>query len=151
MKREFSAGGIVFNNLCQVLLTQHSTNKYWSFPKGLIDPGQTGKETAVREVKEEGGVEAEIIDKVGDSKYVYTPSESKPAPPDKRASRGREKVFKIVSWFLMRYISGDPKDHDWEVSEAGWFEPEKALEKLSFSRDKLLLKKALEMQAEKGS
>ncbi len=146
MKREFSAGGIVFktvrsqgsggsqvlNSRGQVLLTKHSQNKHWSFPKGLIDPGQTSEEAALREVKEEGGVEAEILEKIGYSKYVYTLKE--------------EKIFKVVTYFLMKYVSGDPKDHDWEVEEAGWYEPEAALKQLSFSQDKILLRKALEMK-----
>lgn len=129
--REFSAGGIVFNDKGQVLLTQHSQNKHWSFPKGLIDPGQTSEEAAVREVKEEGGVEAEIVDKVGYSKYVYT--------------LNGEKIFKVVTYFLMKYKSGDPKDHDWEVEEVGWYEVEDALKQLTFSQDKELLKKALKI------
>ncbi|MBU1031903.1 NUDIX hydrolase [Patescibacteria group bacterium] len=131
MKREFSAGGIVFNNKGQVLVTQHSQNKHWSFPKGLIDSGQTPEEAALREVKEEGGVKAEIIDKIGYSKYIY--------------SLNGEKIFKVVTYFLMKYISGDPKDHDWEVEEAGWYEPEDALKQLTFNQDKELLKKALEI------
>lgn len=134
MQREFSAGGIVFNGQGRVLLTQNSSNKYWGFPKGLIEKGYTGKDTAVREVKEEGGVEAEILEKVGDSKYVFTSKQS------------GERVFKAVSIFLMKYLSGDPQDHDWEVSEAGWFEVEEALEKLSFKQDKELLKKAVELR-----
>lgn len=125
MKREFSAGGIVFNNKGQLLLTQHSSNHYWGFPKGRIDPGQTSKETAIREVKEEGGVVAEIVEKVGESKYMYT--------------LNSEQIFKVVTIYLMKYKSGDPKDHDWEVSEAGWFGPEEALKKLTFSQDKNLL------------
>ena len=132
MKREFSAGGIVFNDKGQVLVTQHSQNKHWSFPKGLIDPGQTSEQAAVREVKEEGGVVAEIIDKIGYNKYVYTLS--------------GEKIFKVVTYFLMKYISGDPKNHDWEVEEAGWYEIEDALKQLTFSQDKELLKKALEIK-----
>ncbi|MBI2019489.1 NUDIX domain-containing protein [Candidatus Daviesbacteria bacterium] len=132
MKREFSAGGIVFNSNRQVLVTQHSQNKHWSFPKGLLDhPEQTTEESALREVKEEGGVEAEIIGKVGYSKYVYT-------------FKG-EKIFKVVTYFLMKYVSGDIKDHDWEVSAIGWFEPEEALKKLTFNQDKELLKKAIEV------
>ena len=131
MKREFSAGGIVINSQGQVLLTKHSQNHIWGFPKGLIDPGQTGKEAAVREVKEEGGVEAEILEKGGESKYIYT--------------FNNIKIFKIVSYFLMKYSSGSPKDHDWEMEDAGWFETEEALKTLSFSKDKELLKKALEM------
>ena len=131
MKREFSAGGIVFNSKGEVLVTQHSQNKHWSFPKGLIDPGQTPEQAAVREVKEEGGVEAEILDKVGYNKYVYT--------------MDGEKIFKVVTYFLMKYKSGDIKDHDWEVSDVGWYTPEDALKKLTFSQDKNLLKKALEI------
>lgn len=131
MKREFSAGGIVFNDSGQVLLTQHSANKSWGFPKGLIDPGQTSKEAALREVQEEGGVEAEIIEKVGDSKYIYTWE--------------GEKIFKVVTIYLMKYLSGDPKNHDWEMMDAGWFSPDEVLKKLSFPNDKALLKKALEM------
>lgn len=135
MKRVFSAGGIVFNQQGQVLLTQNSSNKYWGFPKGTInlEKKESMKAAATREVKEEGGVEAEIIDKIGDTKYIFTQPETK------------EKFFKIVSYYAMKYISGDPKDHDWEVSEAGWFEPEEALKKLSFSGDKEMLKKALEI------
>lgn len=131
MKREFSAGGIVFNSQGQVLITKHSQNKHWSFPKGLIDPGQTPKEAALREVKEEGGVEAEIIDKVGYSKYVYT--------------LNGEKIFKVVTYFLMKYKLGKIEDHDWEVEESGWFAPEAALKQLSFSQDKELLEKALDL------
>ncbi|MBI2334358.1 NUDIX domain-containing protein [Candidatus Daviesbacteria bacterium] len=115
-----------------MLLTKHSQNHHWSFPKGLIDPGQTPQEAAVREVKEEGGVEAKIVEKIGYSKYVY--------------SLNDEKIFKIVTYFLMEYVSGDPKDHDWEMEDAGWYEPDEALKQLTFSQDKTLLKKALEMR-----
>lgn len=134
MKREFSAGGIVINSQGQVLLTKHSQNHHWGFPKGLIDPGQTSKEAAIREVKEEGGVEAEIIEKVGESKYFYT-------------FKG-EKIFKVVIYFLMKYLSGDPKDHDFEMEDAGWFEVSEALKLLSFGRDKQLLKIAVNIMKE---
>ena len=130
MSREFSAGGIVFKDK-KVLLTKHSKNKHWGFPKGLIDPGQTSEQAAIREVKEEGGVEAEILDKVGYSKYVYT--------------FNSEKIFKVVTYFLMKYISGDPQDHDWEMEEAGWYKVKEALEKLDFKQDKELIKKAVEL------
>lgn len=130
MQRDFSAGGIVFKD-GQVLLTQHSTNLYWGFPKGHIDAGETSKDAAIREIREEGGIQAEIVDKVGQSNYVYI--------------MNGEKIFKVVTVFLMKYLSGDPKNHDWEVEEAGWFTAEEAMEKLSFSQDKVLLKKALEI------
>lgn len=128
MKREFSAGGIVFNKN-KVLLTKHSENHHWGFPKGLIEEGQNSEQAALREVKEEGGVEAEILGKVGYSKYIYT-------------FEG-DKIFKVVTYFLMKYISGNPKDHDWEMEEAGWFSLDEALKTLSFPQDKELLKQAL--------
>lgn len=136
MKREFSAGGIVFNDKGEVLVTQHSQNKHWGFPKGLIDPGQTTEEAALREVKEEGGIVAEITGKVGYSKYVYTFND--------------EKIFKVVTYFLMKYVSGDTADHDFEVSDLGWYQPEDALKQLSFSQDKELLKKSLKLIKEKN-
>jgi 8-oxo-dGTP pyrophosphatase MutT (NUDIX family) len=129
MKREFSAGGIVFNKAGQVLLIKVSGHEYWGFPKGNPYGNESFEETALREVKEEGGIEAEILNKIGDSKYVYT--------------RNGEKTFKIVTLYLMKYKSGDTKDHDWEVSEATWFTPQEALETLSFVNDKELLKQAL--------
>lgn len=144
MIREFSAGGIVFNNQNQVLLVKtrsfrayqkNGIAEYWGFPKGHIEEGQTTKEAALREVKEEGGVEAEIIDKLGSSKYIYT-------------QKGGEKAFKVVTMFLMKYLSGDESDHDHEVVESGWFSPEEALKILSFPADKELLHKALEMMKE---
>lgn len=132
MKREFSAGGIVFNSKGQVLVTQHSQNKHWSFPKGLLDrPEQSTEESALREVREEGGIEAEIIGKAGYAKYVYSFKE--------------EKIFKVVTYFLMKYLKGDIADHDWEVSDIGWFDPEEALKKLTFNQDKQLFRKAVEM------
>ena len=131
MKREFSAGGIVFKD-GKVLVTQHSQNLHWSFPKGLLDhPDQTMEESALREVREEGGINAEIIGKVGSNKYIYT--------------MGGEKIFKVVTYFLMKYKSGDIKDHDWEVSDLGWYDPEDALKKLTFPQDVELLKKALNL------
>lgn len=136
LKREFSAGGIVFNNKGQVLLIQNASIKdhkiqYWGFPKGNIEPGQTSRDAALREVQEEGGIKAQIVDKVGDAKYVYT--------------RDGNRIFKVVTIYLMKYKFGDLRDHDHEVLDAKWFNPEEALRILSFSHDKQLLRKAREM------
>lgn len=135
MNRQFSAGGIVFNDEGKVLVVQNSSSLNWGFPKGRIEPGQTTKEAALREVKEEGGVEAEIIEKVGDTKYVFV---------DKWGDG--QKAFKIVTIYLMKYRSGDPEDHDYEISEAKWCGIDEALKTLSFSSDKTLLKKAVELR-----
>lgn len=134
--REFSSGGIVFNEKGQVLLIQNASLKdhkinYWGFPKGHIDPGQTSRDAAIREVLEETGVQAEIVEKVGDTRYVYT--------------RDGNRIFKVVVIFKMKYISGEPTPQEGEILDARWFSPEVALKTLSFSRDRELLQKALEM------
>ena len=136
MKREFSAGGIVFKDN-QVLLISNAAMRdpkkaYWGFPKGHIEQGEKGIEAAVREVKEETGIEAVVLEKLGESKYVFTKND--------------EKIFKIVPYFLMEYVSGELKKQDLEILEVMWVDPEEALKRLSFSQDKAFLKKALEIK-----
>src|SRR3990167_5212985 len=110
-KEEVSAGGIVYKKIDSKILwliTQHSQHKGWSFPKGLIgdeNKGEPMEEAALREVQEEGGVKAKIVNK----------------EPVKISYKYRFEDYLIdknVYYFLMEYISGDPKDHDWEVAEA---------------------------------
>jgi len=133
IKNETSAGGIVFKksnvgltSQVQWLVTQHSQHKGWVFPKGLIgDTNENEKmeEAALREVEEEGGVKARIIYptpiKVFYS-YVWNDIE----------------VHKTVYYFLMEYISGDPKNHDWEMMDAQFMDEEKAMSILSYPSDK---------------
>ena len=133
IKNETSAGGIVFKksnvgltSQVQWLVTQHSQHKGWVFPKGLIgDTNENEKmeEAALREVEEEGGVKARIIHptpiKVFYS-YVWNDIE----------------VHKTVYYFLMEYISGDPKNHDWEMMDAQFMDEEKAMSILSYPSDK---------------
>lgn len=136
MKREFSAGGIVFNNEGQVLLINNAAlrnpkKSYWGFPKGHIDPGESSKDAAIREVKEETGLDVEIIQKIGDSKYTFT-------------FEG-EKIFKVVIMFLMKKVGGEIKVQEEELLGAEWVSSEDALTKLSFPKDKELFKLAIEM------
>lgn len=133
MKREYSAGGIVLNN-GQVLLIKNAAmrdpNKaYWGFPKGHINEGEKSNEAALREITEETGIMAEVVKKLGDSQYVFT--------------RSGEKVFKQVVYYLLKYISGEIRPQESEVLEVRWFDPEEAMELLSFKKDKEFLQKAL--------
>ena len=102
---------------------------YWGFPKGHIDPGENSRDAALREIKEETKIEAEIVGKLGDSQYVFT--------------RSGEKIFKLVVYYLLRYLSGEIKPQELEVLEVKWFDPEEAMERLSFKKDKEFLVKAL--------
>lgn len=138
MKREFSAGGLVFrqqNNRRKWLIAQHSQHKGWVFPKGLIGDNnkeESSEETAIREVKEETGIEGKIICKLKEPvTYFYTWQ--------------NEKRFKTVYYFLMKYVSGDTSDHDWEMSQVEWLPEDEVEARLSYKSDKKAFKEALEI------
>ncbi len=135
-KREISAGGVVYkkdNSQIFILLILHSgltanKDEVWTFPKGHIDGDEKPEETAVREVREETGVTATIIEKLGSIKYTFVWE--------------GDNVFKIVTWYLMEYVSGDVSGHDYEVMEAKWFEITEAEKLLTYSTDKQTFAKA---------
>lgn len=108
-----------------------------ALPKGNVDAGEKPPETALREVSEETGLQASLVTKLGDIKYVYV-----------RKWAGNEKVFKIVSFFLTRYKSGqigeitEAMRH--EVRRAYWLPLEEAAKTLSYGGEKQMAEKALE-------
>ncbi len=131
-----SAGGLVFRNKDskrEWLLIQPKGTGRWTFPKGKIGDKvaqETEKEAALREVKEEGGVVAEIVfSEPLEINYLYR-------------WQGRL-IRKTVKYFVMRYVAGSPHDHDWEVDDARFWEEEKALQLLTFKNEKDVLRKAI--------
>jgi 8-oxo-dGTP pyrophosphatase MutT (NUDIX family) len=119
---------------------------YWRLPKGWIDnespdiPGpmasgdvkadeESLKTGALREVREEGGVKAKIVSKIGTEKYFFN------AP-------NKGKILKFVTFYLMEWVRDLPEGHDEETSEIAWLSFEEAYKKLSFSGEKQILKKA---------
>jgi 8-oxo-dGTP pyrophosphatase MutT (NUDIX family) len=135
-KTETSAGGIVYkiaDGKTLWLITQHSQHKGWGFPKGLIadvDKNETMEDAALREVREEGGITARIMnhDPI-ETAYKY--------------KFGDTLVDKKVYYYLMEYVSGDPEDHDWEVSEAKFVSEAEVMNTLSFKADKEAFTKIL--------
>ncbi|MCG2691217.1 NUDIX domain-containing protein [Microgenomates group bacterium] len=138
-KREFSAGGAVYKKNGDKILwlvCKHSGYHKWVLPKGLIDEGEKAEETAVREVEEECGIKTKIIAKIPEpEKYIYT--------------MNNVKIFKMVFYFLLEYISGDINNHDFEMEEVEWLEFEKAKEKLNFHGAKKVLEKARQLFEDK--
>ena len=139
LKIETSAGGIVFkikNDEVHWLIIKHSIYNKWTFPKGLIGDKveqESAKTAAIREVKEEGGIKAKIInDEPFVVNYTYR--------------FGEFLIKKTVYYYLMKFISGDIKDHDHEVSDAT-FEDEKNVRKfISFESDKKAFEEMLTKQ-----
>lgn len=148
-KTEISAGGIVFKQIKNLklktnnyywLITQHSQHKGWGFPKGIIGDNNSGEkmeEAALREVEEEGGVKAKIVNsKSVEVKYKY---------------KFREFLIdKSVNYFLMEYLSGDPKNHDWEMMDAKFVTEEEVKKTLTFKSDQEAFAQILQLLTEKG-
>ncbi len=133
MKYETSAGGAVYRkskSKLEFLVVQHSSHHRWVLPKGWIDSGETKEQTAVREVKEEAGVEVELGKYLGETTIFYTNPE-------------KEKVRKTSHFFLMKHEKGDPaKDHGWEIEDTTWLLAEEAIKKLDYSGEKKMVQKA---------
>lgn len=147
-KIEVSAGGIVYKKVGDKtlwLIGQHSAHKGWIFPKGLVgdtEKNESMETAALREVEEEGGIKARIINKKPVSvNYSYKWTSSA------KASKGKENTLinKTVYYFLMEYISGDPKNHDWEMSDAKFISAEEVKKILTYSTDKEAFIKILEI------
>jgi 8-oxo-dGTP pyrophosphatase MutT (NUDIX family) len=139
LKIETSAGGIVYKKGKYEtfwLIIKHSSYHKWTFPKGLIGDKveqESAKSAAIREVEEEGGIKAEIVD---DNPFVVNYSY-------------KHKDFlvkKTVYYYLMKYISGDVKDHDHEVSDASFEDVKDVREFLSFDSDKKAFEHMLKIQ-----
>ena len=139
LKIETSAGGIVYKKLngkVYWLAIKHSLYHKWTFPKGLIGDKveqESAKAAAIREVAEEGGVKAKIVNEdpfVVNYTYRF----------------GEFLVKKTVYYYLMTYISGDVKDHDHEVSDATFEDEDEIKQLLSFESDKKAFDEILNKQ-----
>jgi 8-oxo-dGTP pyrophosphatase MutT (NUDIX family) len=154
MIREISAGGVVFRRMEEghfiaviepqkepPLPTAGAKAKaqkvLFALPKGLVDPGEKPEHTALREVREETGISATPVKKLADIKYAYT-----------RTWSDQERVFKIVSFYLLRFESGRIDDvapeMRIEVKRALWLPIEQACKKLSYSNERKMVRMAQE-------
>ncbi len=133
VERELSAGGVVVRGDEVAVIVPKKLSpegrRVLGLPKGHPDEGETMKEAAAREVREETGLEAELIEKLGDVEYWY--------------QRKGRRILKKVTFYLFEYRSGSVEDHDDEIEEARWMPLERAARELSFSGEREMVKRAL--------
>jgi len=129
--REFSAGGLVIRNMRgrPHLAVVRVRDDILALPKGHPEKGESSQDAALREVREETGLEATPVEKLGDIKYWY--------------ARDGDRVMKTVSFFLFQYRSGRLEDHDHEVEEALWIPLSEAPERLAYRGEKDIAQTAL--------
>jgi len=131
-----SSGGIVYKKSEKQILwliCQHSQHKGWVFPKGLVgdkDTNESMEKAALREVEEEGGIKAKIVNE-------------KPIETHYQYRLGGDLIKKTVFYFLMEYLSGDPKNHDWEMMNAKFVTIEEVRKTLTYKSDKEAFEKIL--------
>jgi len=144
--RELSAGGVLVRRLrgrwwVAAIRPQGKPSGVWALPKGWIDAGEDAAATALREVGEETGLAGALEGKLGDVRYVYT-------------RRNGERVFKVVSFFLLRYRGGRigqlPPGMEREVAEARWLPLEEAPRLLAYRGERDMAEAAIAALAERA-
>ena len=137
--RAVSAGGVVHRSRegrTEVALVHRRQPRLWALPKGTPDAGETSAETAVRETREETGLEVEIEVPLESISYYFV--------------RGRTRFNKTVHFFLMRPVGGSTDDHDHEFDEVRWVQLEEALELLTHATERGVVEHAAAVLADRS-
>jgi 8-oxo-dGTP pyrophosphatase MutT (NUDIX family) len=139
-KTQVSAGGVTYREVegsFQVVLISVGEEGRWQLPKGTPDRGESNEQTALREVREETGLQTELVEPIDKIEYwFYVKGKTNPV-----------RIHKHVYFFLLRYLSGDTQDHDHEVNEARWVDLQQAEAMLTFESEKKVLAKARQILA----
>ena len=130
---EFSAGGVVYRRVgdtYEIAVVHRNRHTDWSLPKGHIEKGETQEQAALREVKEETGLDARVVDALGEVVYFY------------RRPKGLTR--KVVHHFLMEHTGGEFGPPNWEVDEVRWIGIAQAHTLLTYKNDLGIVQKAKE-------
>ncbi len=141
--REISSGGVVYRRrkgITEVVLIR--VRGRWRLPKGKVEEGEGLEETALREVREETGLEGKVVAKLGHITYWYT---------NKRRDGETIRIFKRVYFYLIRCLEGDVAGHDDEVEEACWWPITEARKQLFYPTERDMARKAAVLFAEGSS
>lgn len=140
VRDQVSSGGVVYRRggngeQLEVVIVSVGPQNRWQLPKGLVDPGEKPEATAVREAREEAGVESRLRAHIETIEYWYAGLE-----------RGiRVRFHKYVHFYLLEYVSGNTSDHDTEVNEARWVPIGEAGEQLAFEGERRVVERAKEL------
>jgi 8-oxo-dGTP pyrophosphatase MutT (NUDIX family) len=133
-RSEVSAGGVVYRRSpdgIEVALAARRTRRgdlAWGLPKGLVEPDETPEEAALREVREESGLESQLEDSLGEIRYFYVWEGTR--------------VRKLVRFFLMRATGGDVSLHDDEMEDVRWFPLANAVRRATYRGEREVLERA---------
>ena len=138
VREQVSAGGVVFRgekDQLEVVIVSVGGRNRWQLPKGMVDAGEKPEITAVREAREEAGVDSEVVQHLETIEYWFAGLD------------GGERVrfHKHVHFYLLRYLAGDTRDHDWEVNEARWVPIDDATRLLTFDSERRVTERAREL------
>ena len=132
VRHQVSAGGVVARpgGVLELCLIRPAGRTVWALPKGWVEPGETHEAAALREIREETGIEGVIDGDLDSIEYWFY-------------SREEEvRIHKVVHFFLVRYVRGDTSQHDHEVAEAAWFPVERALDRMTYPNERQIVRKA---------
>lgn len=138
VRDQVSAGGVVFrrdNERIDIVIVAVGGQNRWQLPKGLVEKDEKPEIAAVREAREEGGIDSEVVEHIETVEYWYAGLD------------GGERVrfHKRIHFYLLRYLSGDTSNHDWEVNEARWVPIDDARSQLAFDNERRVVERAREL------